>query len=255
MKILIKYDFYYLRKTAKFIIFPALAFLLAIMSPLTAKYMNDILAFALGSEGIPLEFAEPTVMESYTQYYGNLYEIFLWVVIFVSVGIFVRDKTKILIPLILTKPISRTKYLLSKYITLNILLFVSLLLGYIVFGYYTYVLFGEVDMLGMFYGTLLFMLYILFITAISLFASAIFDTYILAMFFTFGIYIIVNLFNIFKATLFQYFPGQIINAIIEILVGTIDTSELIFYIFVPVIFIGFFIGFGIKIFLSYDFKS
>jgi hypothetical protein len=67
MKTLIKYDFYYLRKTAKFIIFPALAFLLAVMSPLTAKYMNDILSFALGSQEVPFEFPEPTVMESYTQ--------------------------------------------------------------------------------------------------------------------------------------------------------------------------------------------
>jgi ABC-2 type transport system permease protein len=255
MKTLIKYDFIYLKKTAKFIIFPGLAFLLAVMSPLTAKYMNDILAFALGNQEIPFEFPEPTVMESYSQYLGNLYEIFLWVVIFVSVGIFVRDKTKILIPLILTKPISRTKYLVSKYITFNVLIFVSLLFGYLVFGYYTYVLFGEVDMLGMFYGTLLYMLYILFITAIALFTSALLDTYILAMFFTFGIYIIVNLFNIFNTTLFQYFPGQIINAIVDILAGTIDSSDIIFYILVPVIFIAGFLTIGIKIFLSYDFKS
>ncbi len=184
-----------------------------------------------------------------------MYEIFLWVVIFVSVGIFVRDKTKTLIPLILTKPISRTKYLLSKYITFNVLLFVSLMIGYLVFGYYTYVLFGEVDMLGMFYGTLLYMLYILFITAIALFASALLDTYILAMFFTFGVYIIVNLFNIFNTTLFQYFPGQIINAIVDILAGTLDSSEMIFYILVPIVFIVGFLVTGIKIFLSYDFKS
>lgn len=255
MKTLIKYDLFYLKRTAKFIIFPALAFILAVISPLTAKYMNQILEFALGSEDLPLSFPEPTVMDSYTQYLGNLYEMFILVVIFVSVGIFVRDKTKVLIPLILTKPISRTKYLLSKYITFNLLLFVSLIVGYLVFSYYTFVLFGEVDMLGMFYGTLLYMLYVLFITSIALFASAVFDTYILAMFFTFGIYIVVNIFNIFKATLFQFFPGRIINAITEILVGTIEAGDIIFYILVPIIFIAGFLVTGIKLFLSYDFKA
>ena len=110
-------------------------------------------------------------------------------------------------------------------------------------------------MLGMFYGTLLYMLYVLFITSIALFASAVFDTYILAMFFTFGLYIIINIFNIFKATLFQYFPGRIINAITEILVGTIEGVDLIFYILVPVLFIAAFMGLGIKLFLSYDFKA
>ncbi|MGS0973417.1 MAG: ABC transporter permease [Candidatus Izemoplasmataceae bacterium] len=255
MKTLIKYDFFYLKRTAKFIIFPALAFLLAVISPLTAKYMNQILEFALGSEDLPMTFPDPTVMDSYTQYLGNLYEMFILVVIFVSVGIFVRDKAKVLIPLILTKPISRTKYLLSKYITFNILVFISLIIGYLVFSYYTFILFDEVDMLGMFYGTLLYMLYVLFITSIALFASAVFDTYILAMFFTFGIYIIINIFNIFKSTLFQYFPGRIINAITEILVGTIDAGDVVFYILVPVIFIAAFMVVGIKLFLAYDFKA
>ena len=46
--------------------------------------------------------------------FSKVYEIFLIVGIFVSVSIFMRDKNKGLLPLILSKPINRTKYLLSK---------------------------------------------------------------------------------------------------------------------------------------------
>ena len=79
MKKLLKYDFYYLQKTSKFIVFPVLLVLLAIMSPLTAKYMNDFLALMLEGTGLEMSLGDPVVFDSYAQYIGNLYEIYLLV--------------------------------------------------------------------------------------------------------------------------------------------------------------------------------
>ena len=113
---LLKYDFIYLWRTYKFLIFPAVAVLFAFASPLTAKYINELLALLTTTTGgDPLiVLPDPVIQDSYAQYLSNLYEIFLIVCIFVSVSVFMRDKNKGLLPLVLSKPINRTNYLLSK---------------------------------------------------------------------------------------------------------------------------------------------
>jgi|LGVF01.2.fsa_nt_gb ABC-2 type transport system permease protein len=228
MRKLLKYDFYYLQKTSKFIIFPVLLVLLAIMSPLTARYLNEILAFTLEGTGIIIDLGSPTAFESYSQYIGNLYELYLYVILFVAVGMFINDKTKGLLPLIISKPISRTKYILSKFITLNILIFVSLFIGYFVFDYYTFFLFDEIDMLGMFYVTLLYFVYIIYVTSIALFSATHTKSYILAIVTTFGVMIFIGALKLWQVGILKYIPGYILNNMIELLLGVAETKEIIF---------------------------
>ncbi len=242
MKRLLKYDFYYLQKTSKIIIFPVLLVMLAIISPLTARYLNEILAFTLKGSGIIVDSTTPTVMESYSQYIGNLYELYLYVIIFVAVAMFISDKTKGLLPLIISKPISRTKYLLAKYFSLNLLLLGSLLIGSFVFDYYTYFIFGEVDILGMFYGTLLFFVYIIYITAITLFASTYSKSYLLAIVTSFGIMLFFGALRLFEVGILKYIPSYLMDNIIAILTDTAKVSSiiynLIFTLTISVVFIG-----------------
>ena len=224
---LLKYDFYHLRKTSKFIVFPVVIVLFAIISPLTARYMNELLDLALGESGLDFVFPEPVVLDSFIQYMGNLYEIVLYVVIFVGVGFFIKDKTKGLLPLVLSKPISKVKYILSKYISISILIFVSLLLGYLVFSYYTYFIFKEIDLLDGFIMTLLFFEYTLYILSISLFTATHFKSYIAAVSVTFGIYFLTSILTFFKVFIFQYLPGVIPGSTFEILEGTEVVSDVL----------------------------
>ena len=229
MKKLLKYDFYYLQKTSKFIIFPVLLVLLAIMSPLSAKYLNEILKAALEGSGIVMEFGEPTVFDSYMQYFGNVYEIYLYVIIFVAVGMFIGDKTKGLLPLILSKPINRTKYIFSKFISFGLLVLASLFIGYFVFDYYTYFLFDEVDMLGMFYSTLLYFIYIIYIMSMAMFAATHSKSYIVAVVITFGGMIFFGLLKILEPLIkvLEYLPGAILENIIKVLIA--DDHPLVRY--------------------------
>ncbi len=228
MKKLLKYDFYYLQKTSKFIIFPVLLVMLAIMSPLTARYLNEILAYTLEGSGIVIDLGTPTVIESYSQYIGNLYELYLYVVIFVAVGMFINDKTKGLLPLIISKPISRTKYIVSKYLSLNILLLGSLVIGYFVFDYYTFFLFDEIDMLGMFYATLLFFVYLLYVTSITLFSATHTKSYLLAIITTFGIILFLGALKLWEVGILKFIPGYLMNNIIKILMNTAETTDIIY---------------------------
>jgi len=249
---LLKYDFYHLRKTSKFIVFPVVIILFAIISPITARYMNQILDLALSDSGINIVLTDPTVLDSYLQYIGNLYETILFVVLFVGVGFFIKDKTKGLLPLVLSKPISKTKYLLSKYISLNILILVSLLLGYLVFSYYTYFIFKEVDMFGMFLTTMLFFVFAIYILSISLFTATHFNSYLASVSVTFGIYILTSMLTIFEVSIFKYLPGFISSSSVDILIGEEVVGDVYINVGVTLLISIIFIFFSIKKFRNQD---
>ena len=249
---LLKYDFYHLRKTSKFIVFPVVIILFAIISPITARYMNQILDLALADSGIDIVLTDPVVLDSYLQYIGNLYETILFVVLFVGVGFFIKDKTKGLLPLVLSKPISKTKYLLSKYISLNILILVSLLLGYLVFSYYTYFIFNEIDMFGMFLTTMLFFVFTIYVLSISLFTATHFKSYLASVSVTFGIYILTSMLTIFEVSIFKYLPGFISSSSVDILIGEEVVGDVLMNVGVTVLISIIFIFFSIKKFSNQD---
>jgi ABC-2 type transport system permease protein len=228
MKKLLKYELLYLRKTQKFTVFIGLFLFFSIISPLTAKYIKEIISFFLAGTDFALPIPDPTVYTAYEQYTSDLFETIFLVILFMSVSHFIHDKTKGLLPLIFSKPISRNKYLISKYLAFQILLLISLILGYLIFTYYTYALFGEVlffrglVMMGLYY------IYLVFISAVAMLFSLIFKSYLTAILPTFGVYI---LFAIFSALgeygLFQYLPGMVTNNIVAILYEIVDISQIL----------------------------
>lgn len=247
MKKLLKYEFFYYKKTSKFIIFGAIFVLFSIISPLTAKYIQELISFLLKGESLPIDIPIPTVYTSYGQYISDLYEIIFIFILFVGVSIFIRDKTKNLLPLIFSKPINRTKYIISKYISFLTLIFLSLTLGYLVFTYYTYFLFDEVFFITGIWMILLYFLDIMFVSAIALFSATYFKTYIPAMLVTWGIYILSGVVTIFeRVPVLKYFPGTIRSNIVNVLMDTSNTSDIIWNIVVTFVLIGILIGYTIK---------
>lgn len=247
MKKLLKYDYLYLFKTSKFIVFGAILVLFSIISPLTARYIKEILSFFLNGQDPGFAMPDPTIYTAYQQYLGDLYEIVFTVIIFVSVSIFIRDKTKGLQPLIFSKPINRTKYILSKYITFISMLFVCILLGNIAFSYYTYFLFDDVFILKGIYMSLYFFLDVMFISAVALFAAVHFKGYIPAMLITWGIYIFSGILSIAeRIPVIKYFPGKISTNIGNIILGIQDNGDVIWNIVVVIAIIVLFLGLASK---------
>ncbi len=228
MKKLLKYELLYLRKTKKFTVFVGLFLFFSIISPLTAKYIKEILSFVLLGMDFDLPLPDPTVYTAYEQYSSDLFETIFYVILFMSVSIFIRDKTKGLLPLIFSKPINRTKYIISKFLAFQILIIVSISLGYIVFTYYTYFLFGEIFFFKGLLMMLFYYIYLFFITSIALLFSLIFKSYFTAILATFGIYITFAIFSALgEYGLFQYLPGMVTNNIVAILYERADTSQIL----------------------------
>lgn len=247
MKKLLKYDYFYLRKTSKFIVFGAIFVLFSIISPLTARYLNDILSFLLNGQDLGFVLPDPTILLAYQQYVSDLYEIVFTVTLFVGVSIFIRDKTKGLLPLIFSKPINRTKYILSKYVSFTSLLLVCVILGNIAFTYYAYFLFDEVFIVKGIYISLLYFLDLLFVSAVALFSATHFKGYIPAMLVTWGMYIFSGILTLLdKVPVIKYFPGKIQANMGHILLDTQDTGDIIWNVAIVLALIAVLLGFTIR---------
>lgn len=218
MKQLLKYDLFYLVKTKKFVVYISIFVFFSILSPLTAKYIGQILEFLLGDSGLAIPVPEATTIAAYTQYISDLMEVCLLVALFGSMSIFIHDKSKGLIPLIFTKPINRTYYVISKYIAVQILLLVSILLGYLMFTYYTYVLFDEVFFISGLLSMLQYWLYLALLTSIAQLMATLFNSYWGASLLTLSIYLLFSILTIFgDIGFFMHLPGMVTTNIIQLL--------------------------------------
>jgi ABC-2 type transport system permease protein len=250
----LKYDLLYLYKTYKFIIFPVVALIFAILSPLTAKYINEILAALTSTGGPVISLPDPTVIDSYSQYLSNLYEIFLIVVIFISASMFIRDKTKGYLPLILSKPINRTKYILSKFASLLIVIFISLIIGGVFFSIYTYLLFGEVSVSLVIVISLIYLVYVIFIMSIVLLFTQLFNNYAATAILSFVLYIFFNILGGFEVFVLDYLPGRLMYRITEILLEASNTGLVLWNIIISLSISATLIVISISRFKVYDLK-
>lgn len=157
-------------KTSKKIILPAIMLFWGILSPLTAKFTNELVK-SLG--GINMKLPDPVYTDSYLQLFKNHYGITAIVMVFLFMGLVAAEKTKGTAILALTKNLSRTNFILSKFFASVILFTVSYLLSVGVCIYYTYFLFGTFWNDGVLLSLFMFWLFGLLIICMMIFAGVI----------------------------------------------------------------------------------
>lgn len=156
-------------RTYKIYALPVVLLLFGFLSPLLTKLLPDILGEMAGEIG--LQLPEMTWVDSYQQLFKNLNQIGLLVLIITTMGTVADEKARGVAQLILTKPLSRTGYLLSKYVANSLLVIFSALLAYAATWYYTTILFSGAELLPGLAATGLYLVYTLLIIALTLFCS------------------------------------------------------------------------------------
>ncbi len=130
-------------KTPKAIILGALFLFFGILSPLTAKYMNEIVALAGQQQGINIELPPSTFLQSYEQFFKNIYFMMIIVTILVFAGSVAEEKSRGTAVLVLTKCLSRQAFIMGKLITSILIFTVSYSVSAAICIMYTSLLFPE----------------------------------------------------------------------------------------------------------------
>ena len=139
-------------RSNRLLVVAALFLVLGIVSPLTAKYMPQLLqALGTGQTGVTITFPTPTVSDAIAQYLKNVAGTGIFIALLLPMGMVAREKERGTAAFVLTKPLSREAFLAAKLVALVTLLGVGVLLAAIATYIYTAILF-QPPALGGFLG-------------------------------------------------------------------------------------------------------
>lgn len=159
-------------RTFKWLIMFSVFFLFGMMSPLMAKVLPDILS-GMEIEGIKLIIPTPTVMDAYMQFFKNITQMGVVVILLVFGGMLSNELAKGTLINILAKGLPRHTVILSKYFAAITLWTVSYLLSALTCYGYTAYLFETANVKNLVFSLLCLWLFGCFVIALILLSSTI----------------------------------------------------------------------------------
>lgn len=134
-------------RTHRLLVLAVVLIFFGILSPVTARYMSQILSFAASGQQDLEQFLElippPTALDSVDQYVKNLTGIGLLVVALLVMGLVAQEKDRGTVILVLARPVSRLGFLLAKFGAFAAWLILCVLAAGAVAYLYTGLLFAE----------------------------------------------------------------------------------------------------------------
>ena len=115
--------------------------LFGLISPLTAKYLPDILKAVGGAEIVLPSLPTPSVADAVDQFLKNLNQFGVLAAILLAMGTVATEKDRGTAALLMTKPVARPAFLLAKFVAIGLNLLLAVAVAGALAYYYTLVLF------------------------------------------------------------------------------------------------------------------
>lgn len=130
-----KKEFTEVTRNYKLLILGLVFLLFGVMSPITAKYLPEIIS-KLMPAGMEISIAEPTAMDSWSQFFKNVAQMGLFVLVILFSGMMASEYSKGTLVHLVTKGLNRKTIILSKF-TASLLLWTGayILCFLVTFGY------------------------------------------------------------------------------------------------------------------------
>lgn len=210
----------------KLFVLLAVFIIIGIISPLTTLLMPDIMAMVMEDAGISFDLPAVTGMDSYVQFFGNMNQLGLPILVVVTGSILTNEFTRNTLVNFLTKGLKRHNVIIVKFLyTALMWTFVYVLSAVTAYLYTMYYWDNQLENIwGAFALT---WLYGVFLISVIMLASAIFRTSFLGVLFTLlGVVIIMIILSIHPASA-EYLPQFLITSNVELLTGESGLSNVL----------------------------
>jgi ABC-2 type transport system permease protein len=181
------------RRTRKFLITLVVLVLFGMTSPLMAKMTPQIMTMVPGGEAFVGMIPEPTINDAVAQYIKNIIQFGVLLALVFTMGSITVEKDKGTAAMILSKPMPRGSFLLAKFASLALTFIIAVVIAGVAAYYYTYFLFGQMNILNWITLNGLIVLYILVYIAITLLYSTLTRTQYVAIGLSFGTLIFLGI--------------------------------------------------------------
>jgi ABC-2 type transport system permease protein len=180
------------------------------MSPLLAKFMRELFASIPGAEMISAIIPEPTTMDAIAQYVKNVEQFGILLALLLSMGLVAVEKERGTAALMLSKPLGRSNFILSKFLGVSILLLTAILVAALGGYYYTLFLFEPLPVGDWLAFNGLMGLLLLVVAAITILFSTLFTSQAAAAGVALGVYLLISLFGNIPA-ISPYIPDRVVR--------------------------------------------
>lgn len=246
INVIIKKELTALAKKKQLLILLITFSILGLMSPLLALFLPEIIASALPSNLIN-NLPEPTSIDAWTQFFSNITQIGLIVIMIVFIGSISTEVEKgTLIPL-LTKGLKRSSLIIGKYVTMMIVWTITLLLSFIICYGYTLFYFPDNLSQHVFSSVALLYSFGLFFCAILLVSSTIGKSLVSSLLIA-GSFVILGIVTTFFPQLDTFTPFSLAYKNVAIIQQLTSFSDLIPALIINFTLIGLFVSFAIYCF-------
>jgi ABC-2 type transport system permease protein len=162
----------YLWRTWRVLIVCAVMFVFAIMSPLLTKFTPQLLGAIEGAEMFADLIPEMSVVDSLKQHIETMTQFGFILVILLGMGAVAGEKEQGTAGMVLSKPLSRGAFLLSKFFSQVMLYLLGFIIALGAGYYYTDVLFGDLEAATFLGINALLLLWLLVFASITLLGSS-----------------------------------------------------------------------------------
>lgn len=218
-----KKEFYESVKTYRLFIMFTVFLLLGIMNPVTAKVTPQLLKSFL-PEGINISLAEPTALDSWAQFYKNVPQMGLIVLVIIFSGIMSGELSRGTLINMLTKGLPRKVVILSKLTMAEIIWSVSYTLCFAVTYAYTAYFWSMEGIRNIGFSVICLWLFGTMLISIIIFGGVLFRSNYGGLLFTGGIVVVLMLLNI-APKLQKYNPVTLSSGNLSLLNGNMAVAD------------------------------
>lgn len=198
--------------------------LIGLMSPIGTKYLGEILKQLLPS-GYVLKVREASEIEAYFQFFKNISQIGLIVLIIITSGLMADELEKKTIVNVLSKGVRREYIIVSKFISSIIVWLISYIISVIIFEYYTNIFWGnKISLSSIIYSNLLVFSYGGLIISLNIFFGIMFKNKILTIVSCF-IFSLIQMFIAVFPEISKLLPISLLSQCVYIIEGKVNMYE------------------------------
>jgi ABC-2 type transport system permease protein len=197
-------------RTYRLLMLGVVLVIFGLLSPLIAKYTPEIIKLIPNGEAIAQLIPTPTVMDAVTQYIKNIGQFGVILALLLTMGAVAQEKDKGTAAMMMVKPLPRVTFLVAKFTALALMFAVTIAIAGAACYYYTWLLFGALDLPRWLALNGLMLVFMLVYVALTLFCSVVAKSQAAAGGLAFCLLFILGLTGSIPG-LGEYLPGQLLT--------------------------------------------
>jgi ABC-2 type transport system permease protein len=179
-------------RSYRLLIVAAVLLAFGMLSPLTAKFIPELMKLLPGGEEIAKLIPPPTTADAVNQYLKNGSQFGVILALLMTMGAVAQEKDKGTAAFVLVKPMPRPVFLWAKFVALGLTFMIGIAIAGAACYYYTLILFGALEVLGWLALNGLLFLFVLVYVALTLLCSTVSRSQVVAGGLAFGLVVLLG---------------------------------------------------------------